>query len=221
MDFSSVMEVVGALGGVGVIAAGIGGVAGKIMSSRAIEHHKASLKEQLETHKSALNKDLETHKLTLGRELETHKSELILGADRNRLILKRQELMFEREHAAAVDFLKIFYGVMPDAWAPDLDWSDAQREIAENLPEHERQLKKFLLNHATALSQEVRKLVASARSKASDGSFEVAQETSEGSYEPDQYPSNTVNKIVDEFYEALSDAEKKIREDLQNGSFSG
>jgi hypothetical protein len=44
---------------------------------------------------------LQTHKAELDRDLESHKASLTSEADRQRLLLKRQELMFDREVIAA------------------------------------------------------------------------------------------------------------------------
>ena len=110
MEWNELFKVVGALGGIASVSAGVAAFVGNLISSRAIESHKAKLVLQLETHKSELNS----------------------VADRQRLLLKRQELMFEREYIAASEFYRIFTEVMPDPWAPDLDWGDAQARIAEN-----------------------------------------------------------------------------------------
>lgn len=197
MGWDDVLNAIGVLGGVGVVSAGISAWIGTIVSSRVIQRQKAKLDEQLETHKDALLRE----------------------ADQNRLLLKRQELMFEREFVAAVAFLKVQSSVVPDAWAPDLEWPDAQRRIAEKLGSHQMSLKMLLDQHSVALSKEARKLIESAKAEASSGSFEVAQETSEGDYEPEHYPSATVCKIIDDFCELMQKAEVQVREDLRLGSF--
>lgn len=197
IGWDDALKVAGALGGIGAMSAGISAWIGTIVSSRVIEQQKAKLNEQLETHKDALLRE----------------------ADRNRLMLKRQELMFERELAAAVDFLKVQASVVPDSWAPDLDWYDAQERIAEKLFSHDRELKKLLDQHSVALSKEARKLIGSAKATANSGSYEVAQETVEGEYERGVGPSDTVRKTVDEFYEQMQKAETQIRQDLRSGSF--
>jgi hypothetical protein len=196
MGWDDALKVVGALGGVGVVSAGVSAWIGGIVSSRVIQKQKAKLDEQLETHKDMLLRE----------------------ADRNRLLLKRQELMFERELAAAIEFLKVQANVVPDTWAPDLDWYDAQERIAENLISHDQALKKLLDQHSVSLSAEARKLIGSAKSAANSGSFGVAQETTEGEYEPGSGPSDAVRKIVDEFYETMQAAEIQIRQDLRAGS---
>ena len=197
MTWDDAFKVVGALGGVGVVSAAMAAWIGNMVSSRVIEKQKATLAEQLETHKDLLLRE----------------------ADRNRLLLKRQELMFEREFDASVAFLNLHNNVVPESWAPDLDWSDAQVRIAEKLGTHERDLKKLLDKHSVALSKEARKLIGSAKSTANSGSFEVAQETDEGDYAPGDYPSDRVCKIVDEFYELMQQAESQIRLYLKAGTF--
>lgn len=197
MGWDDALKVVAALGGVSVIAGAVAAWIGNLVSSRVIERQKATLAEQLETHKD-----------TLLRE-----------ADRNRLLLKRQELMFEREIEASVAFLRLHSKVVPDAWAPDLDWLDAQTRIAEELCSHESDLKKLLEKHSIAFSKDARKLICAARSEAISGWFEVAQETTEGRYGLNYGPSDRVRKHVDEFYERMKEAEAQIRQDLKAGSF--
>lgn len=197
MDWSDVLKVIGALGGIATVSAGVAAFVGNLVSSRIVQAQKAKFDEQLETHKDALVRE----------------------ADRNRLILKRQEMLFEREYTAAADFFRLFSDIIPEPWAPDLDWADAQMRIAESFFSHEKNLRIFLGKYSACLSGEARRLLESAKSRANEGGFEVAQETVEGEYELGCYPSDRVCKIVDQFHEALSSAEKKIRDDLRTGSF--
>ena len=198
MDYTDVLSVIGAFGGVTAISGGVAAVVGKIMMSRLIQSHKAELDKQLENHKNVLTQ----------------------ASDLNRLMLKRQELMFEREYTAVSDFLRLFSEITPDPWAPDLDWSDAQVRIAENLFDTEKRLKSFLNMHSASLSEEVRRLINSAKTSANQGSFEVAQDTDEGDYLLGSLPSDRVRKLVDSLVEDLTRAESRLRIDLENGSFS-
>lgn len=197
MGWGDVLKVVAALGGIATVAGAVAAFIGNLVSSRIVQAHKAKLDEQLETHKGLLVRE----------------------ADRHRLWLKRQELMFEREYAAASEFFKLFNSILPEPWAPDLDWPEVQPRIAENFIKHERSLKAFLDTHSASLSKEARELIGSAKHRANEGSFEVAQETEEGEYEPDSYPSDRVCKIVDQFFDDLRNAEERLRLDLQKGSF--
>lgn len=198
MNWELVGQIIGAVGGIAVVAGAVAAFVGNLISSRIVQAHKAKLDEQLETHKDTLVKE----------------------ADRHRLFLKRQELMFEREYAAASDFFKLFDSMIPDPWAPNLDWYDVQPHIAENFPANERRLKAFMEKHSASLSQEVRSLITSAKSLANEGSFEVAQETHEGEYLPGNSPSDTVRAIVDKYHDLLNKAEEQLRLDLQKGSFT-
>jgi len=198
LEWNELFKVVGALGGIASVSAGVAAFVGNLISSRAIESHKAKLVLQLETHKSELNS----------------------VADRQRLLLKRQELMFEREYIAASEFYRIFTEVMPDPWAPDLDWGDAQARIAENFHKHEAALKAFLLSHSVSLSQTVRQTVERAKQVANEGVFEVGYDTRGEDYENNQLPHENVRKLVNEFYELVKEANTQIRLDLESGSFS-
>jgi hypothetical protein len=197
MNWALVLQVVGAIGGVAAIAGGVAAFVGNLVSSRFLQAHKAKLDEQLETHKDSLVRE----------------------ADRYRLLLKRQELMFEKEYTAGADFFQLFASIVPDPWAPDLDWSEAQVRIAENLFSHEQKLKSFLSKNSAALGGDVRRLIEAAKMQANQGGFEVARETDGKDYEPGTYPSKTVCDIVDKFYEKLNCAETQLRKDLQVGSF--
>ncbi|MFC6640772.1 MULTISPECIES: hypothetical protein [Sulfitobacter] len=198
MDWNELMKVVGTFGGIASVSACVAAFVGKLISSRAIESHRAKLVLQLETHKSELNS----------------------VADRQRLLLKRQELMFEREYIAASEFYRLFTEVMPDAWAPDLDWGDAQVRIAENFNKHEAALKAFLISHSASLSQTVRHTVERAKQVATEGVFEVGHDTGGEGYEDNETPHENVQRLVDEFYELVKEANTQIRLDLESGSFS-
>ncbi|WP_143535685.1 hypothetical protein [Roseisalinus antarcticus] len=199
MDWNDIIKIVGTLGGIATVSAGVAAFVGNFISSRLVETHKANLNLQLETHKGELNN----------------------LADRKRLILKRQELMFEREYAAAAEFYRFFSGVIPDPWAPDLDWGDAQAHIAGDFHRHASGLKRFLIEHSASLSQTVRRTLEKAKQVANKGIFEVGYETRGEDYDFDLTPSEGVRKIVDQFYDLLKDADKQIRSNLESGSFSG
>lgn len=198
MGWADVLKIVAALGGIATVAGAVAAFVGNLVSSRIVQAHKANLDEQLETHKDLLVRE----------------------ADRHRLWLKRQELMFEREYAAASDFFKLFDSIVPEPWAPDLDWSEVRPRIAENFIRNEKRLRDFLGAHSASLGKEARAFISSAKQRANEGSFEVAQETEEGGYEPNAYPSDRVCNIVDQFYDDLNKAEERLRVDLQKGSFS-
>lgn len=198
MGLNEVWELVGKLSTFVTVSAGVAAFVGKLISSRTIEAYKSKLDKQLETYKSELN----------------------LAADRQRLLLKRQELMFEKEYIAASEFYKIFSDVMPDPWAPDLDWIDAQARIAENFHKHEAALKTFLISHSASLSQTARHTVEKAKQVANEGVFEVGYDTHGEDYEANQTPHENVQKLVDSFYELVKKANTQIRSDLESGSFS-
>lgn len=198
MDWSDILKIVGAIGGIASISAAVSSFVGRVIISRIVESHKSKLNLQL----------------------ERYKSELASLADRQRLLLKRQELMFEKEYAAASDFFRFFSGVVPDPWAPDLDWSDAQAEIAGDFHKHASELKKFLAVHTASISQDALKMIEGAIASANDGIFKVGMDTHGEDYGHELTPSQEVKKSVDEFYNSLKAANKQIRADLEGGSFS-
>lgn len=152
--------------------------------------------------------------------LQKQKSDLEVEAEKLRFKLKRQELMFERELLAAEEFFRLHDSILGTPRFPDPDWSDAQIIIADKFGVLEDQITTFLDKHGVAISESTSTSLTSARHIANQGSFDVAQETSEGEYEPGQYPSKIVQKAVDEFWERIEEARKQMREDLSNGSLT-
>lgn len=152
--------------------------------------------------------------------LQKQKSELEVEAEKLRFKLKRQELMFDRELLAAEEFFRLHDSILGTPRFPDPDWSDAQVIIADKFGSLEDQITKFLDKHGVAISESTSKSLTSARHIANQGSFDVAQETSEGEYEPGQYPGKIVQKAVDDFWKRIEEARKQIREDLSNGSMA-
>jgi hypothetical protein len=199
--WSVVWSVVGALGGVGVLGTAAGVVGGFVAKHIASEI-------------------IETHKGELAKELEKYKSELNGVADRNRLFLKRQELMFDREYAAASDFYMFFDGVLPRPRFPEMDWSEAQEDIAEDFGLNAMKLGKIIESHSASLSVATLEKLKKARRLADEGLFAVGEDTGGDSYGPNLYPSDNVRAKVDEFYALLKDIEKQIRHNLERGSFS-
>lgn len=190
--------IVGALGGVAIISGLVASYVGKLVSTRITQSHQAEFDRQLETHKNLLLRD----------------------ADRYRLLLKRQELMFEKEYSAAADFYRLFESIVPEQSFPDLDWLESQTQIAENFDKHSQILKKFLQRHAASLSEDALKLIEKAQKIAIEGSFEISYETTGGEYERGDTASPNVRAIVDRFFGLLEEADKRLRLDLQQGSFS-
>lgn len=152
--------------------------------------------------------------------LQKQKSELEVEAEKFRFKLKRQELMFERELKAAEAFFRLYDKILGLPRVPDADWSEGQLIIAEKFTGLENQLTDFLDKHGVAISESTSNSLTSARHIANQGSFDVAQETSEGEYEPGQYPGKIVQKAVDDFWGRVEEARKQIREDLSNGSLT-
>lgn len=198
MGWDDALQVVGALGGVGVVSAGISAWVGNVVSQRVIEAQKADFAKQLESHKDMLLRE----------------------ADRNRLMLKRQELMFERELAAVEAFLNVQSRVLPDAWSPEFNWSGSEERIAENLSLHARDLECLLQEHSVSLSKEARSLISRAKEIAENALVEIADK--EECFNSRGFGAReSVRKLVDGFSKAMQSAEFCIRQDLKMGSFGG
>ena len=176
-------------------------------------------KSILESYKSKLNKDLESHKSELASNLERHKSELALEADRSRLIIKRQELLFADEMKAASEFFRYYDQVLTMPSSPDADWSDGQIIIAESFGEHEKGLTQFIRDHGTSISDGALKLIERARSIANQGTFAVGEDTRGVSYKPNETPGADVCKLADNFWEVMTEAKNLIRSEIKTGTF--
>jgi len=151
--------------------------------------------------------------------MDNHRHELENFADRRRLLLKREELMFERELSAAAEFMEIMDSVLPKTWTYHDEWHHAQMHIAERLHIHKNQLQSYYARHSVALGSKAREHISTAIMEANDGALAVGDETSGEDYSFEREPGPIVCEFVDDFYKAMKSAEEQLRSDLKNGSF--
>jgi hypothetical protein len=125
----SLLQVIGALAGVSAVAAAVGGFVGKILADRSIEKHKAALGQETERLKADLGKDAETHKWKL----------------------KRKEMLFEKEYAAASEFFEIRRRIEPRYSYPDKEWHEALDDVIEGFGKSDGILRKYIARHEPVL----------------------------------------------------------------------
>lgn len=181
----TILAVLGAFGG----AAVIGAVVAKFVSDHAS-------KQWLQTHKGQLDTLLETHKAGLAKETETHK-----------LSLKRQELLVDREIAAADALMKLHRKIYPTYSHPDMEWGDACEDVARRLDTVEREAEDFLEQHSAVISDDVYRLLEIVKNEAADTKFHV-QETQAG---VDPQSAKSGGRIL----ENLNKAREQIRKELR------
>lgn len=117
---------------------------------------------------------LQDHKGQLDKLLETRKSELSNEAERLKLSLKRQELIFNREIEAADALMKLHRDIYPKHSRPDMEWTDACEDIALRLGQVEGSLDDFLANHSAVIGDDVRAKVETALAQAGSEKFFAA-----------------------------------------------
>ena len=119
---SASLGAVAALGGVGVVSAGVAKIVSDHTSKKWLQDNKAKLDEALETHRSKLAKGAETYKMTL----------------------KRQELIYQRELDAGDALMRVWRVISPQYRFPDMEWPDACEDVALRLGSVETVLEEYL-----------------------------------------------------------------------------
>jgi hypothetical protein len=181
LDF--VWQAVALFGGAGVIAATVAAFVAKTFADRSIEKHKASLEQETERLKSELGKDLETHKWKL----------------------KRNEIIFAKQLAAAEDFFELHRKLRPTYSHPDMDWHEARHSVLDNFGRSERHLEEFIAKHGPVLSDETRTIVQKCRDFASNEKFANVQ----GGYDA------RAEDVADQFLNTLEKAEHQFVKEIR------
>jgi hypothetical protein len=117
----------------GAITTAMLALLGKYWFEHSIEKHKAELSRETERLKAALGKDAETH----------------------RWILKKNELLFEKEFNAASEFFELRRTFLP-RHRPDMDWHEAMEDVITSFTGYEKRLGEFMAKHGPVLSSENR-----------------------------------------------------------------
>jgi hypothetical protein len=177
-------KAVAVFGGVSVISVAISGFLAKFLADRSIERHKATLVQETERLKAELGKDAETHKWKL----------------------KKNELLFEKEYAAAIAFFELRRKYEPSRKHPDMDWSEVQEYVIESFTDAEIRIAKFIAEHGPVLSTDSRKLLDECQSLASSHQF--------ASHGYDDHKE--AEQAADKFLELLREIEGKFTSEIRS-----
>jgi hypothetical protein len=112
-------------GGVSIISVAISGFLAKSLADRSIERHKATLTQETERLKAELGKDAEIHKWKL----------------------KKSELLFEKEYAAAVAFFELKTKYEPVRRHPDMDWHEVRGDVMDSFGDAEKRIAEYVTHH--------------------------------------------------------------------------
>lgn len=188
--------VLGALGGAGVVAAVVAKFVSEHASQKWLQENQALLDRAAEVQRAGLERDADLHRATLSKEAEVHK-----------LTLRRNEILFEREIAAADALMAVWDKVWPKYSRPNMDLHEAREDVAVRLGEVEDTLEEFLRRHSVAISPTVRDCIDSARIEAATEKF-----FNDG---PDQSPPRASVDAADRVLTSLAAAKETILADLR------
>ncbi len=107
-----------------------------------------------------LTQETERLKAELGKDAETHKWKL-----------KKNELLFEKEYAAAAAFFALKRKYDPVRRHPDMDWHDVREDVVQSFSDAESRIGKFIVEYGPVLSKEIRELLDECQSLASSHQF--------------------------------------------------
>ena len=157
---TDVIAIITTLGGGGAIVSGLTAFFAKRHVDREMLERTAKLNRDLQAVKSDFTKEVERLKAELGQAAETHK-----------LRLKKQELLFDREVAAAKAFIQLKRRLLPKRSHDDYDIYDAAEELGQSLHSVTSALRGFLDEYGAVLPKTIRDGITSASLRSEDGSF--------------------------------------------------
>jgi hypothetical protein len=167
------IKVVGLLGGVAAVAAGIAALVSKIFSDSWLESHKSQLQKEVERLKADLAKDQENHKLSL----------------------KRKEILFSREIDAAKAFFEIRQRISPTYSFPEKEWADVIEETIEDFSEIEKELGNFVKDHGPFLNTDTRGLIDECENFASQHKFHASGHGSDTQKQAEEAAETVLTKL--------------------------
>lgn len=190
MELNEMFELVGAilaaLGGGAAIIFGFSSWLGKVWANRLMEKEKATHARELESLRNQLTQDTESYKVKL----------------------KKSEFIFQKEYEAVSEFVLLKRSFLPTFSRPNMDWSEACDDIAQNFSHIERLLGSFIAKHGAVLSKEVSDLLSYSSGIAGENKFNVGM---------DEVPASA-NKAADAMMDKLNDAEAQLLERVHSQS---
>lgn len=141
MALNDVFEIAGAillsLGGGSVVIFAFSSWLGKVWAERILAKEKAQQAQALEEFKQQLQD----------------------AAERQKMRLKKSELIFEKEFEAASALVAMYRDISPKFISPDMDYYDACDQVASNFQRIELQLHDFVRTHGAVLTDGVKHLL--------------------------------------------------------------
>lgn len=148
--WQTVLGLLTALGGGGLIVLGLSSWLGKVWADRLGEQLKASNTQALERIKADFLREVESYKVKL----------------------KKSEFLFQKEFEAASEFSRLMQSIHPGYNHPMMDYSDACDVIAQNFSSIEKELNGFLAKYGAVLTDDERKILNDAIFHAGYGKFD-------------------------------------------------
>ena len=152
--WQTVLALLTALGGGGLIVLGLSSCFGKLWADRLGEQLKASNTQALERIKADFLREVESYKIKL----------------------KKSEFLFQKEFEAASEFSRLIQSIHPGFNHPMMDWYEACDVIAQSFGSIEFKLNGFLAKFGAVLTEDERKILTNAISDAGYGKFEAVGE---------------------------------------------
>ena len=152
--WQTVLALLTALGGGGLIVLGLSSWLGKLWADRLGEQLKASNTQALERIKADFLREVESYKIKL----------------------KKSEFLFQKEFEAASEFSRLIQSIHPGFNHPMMDWYEACDVIAQSFGSIEFKLNGFLAKFGAVLTEDERKILTNAISDAGYGKFEAVGE---------------------------------------------
>jgi hypothetical protein len=171
------------IGGIGTIGLIAGGVA-KFFADRSNERFKAQLGQEAERLKAELGKDAETHKWKL----------------------KRKELLFEKEYAAASEFFELHRKLEPRYSHPDKEWHEALDDVIDDFTKSHDLLRKYISKHGPVLRPKNREEL--------DRCQQLAENHQYAKHDGDIKGAETA---AEEFLEKLKNTERRFAVEIRKG----
>ena len=137
------------------------------------------------------------------RYVERLKHEIHQEIESYKTRLKKSEFLFQKQFEAASQFISLHRGLLPHQRFPDMEWSVACEDFAENFSKVEKALERYMAIHGAALNQDTLKRLLSAIDMAAAGKFDRLQD---GTLE--QSAIDSAEKVMTEF----EGIEKELRE---------
>jgi len=141
--FGAAGAVLASIGSATLILMGFAAWLGKLWTKRIIQQERVEFDKYLQKEKVKLDAHLQNEQAKLDALLETHKAKL-----------SKSQFTFQKEFEAASELSVLFHSLLPEHYAPDMDFHDACDEMARNFDACEKVLRAFQGKHGAVLAKE-------------------------------------------------------------------